>query len=503
MNLMTVNELIDLLEEEGVKNAGEKISDIMLGLDYCNRITKQEEQYKSMVTLAKLVRNYMNLPEANGRKWPGTLLQNMQDYVLGQMEGNQVPVPRLIHFVWIGSPIPPVVMNYIKVWAKINSDYTINIWYDSNLLGLKKLSDLLKREAKRRFPEKDDHDNWADAVFRLRQDFTRFVLENDPGFQNMSQTMQDFSAAIGTEEDFGAEHVWQGELPSLNIRLCDMQREGVFTEEIYPVYMREAIQTQNFAALSDMARLLVLKKCGGVYLDTDMLPEINSDLIQKFCDKEIHMQRPLLQAIMEAIGERGGIADYSTEKLESCDRKEEMRNEVAGKELKQLMVPLGEMRCNPMAFRVFYSFNIINQMVVSHPGSMMVNLLLTQIVQNYHTMDEYFGAPPFTGQSLAAVTRAREDAVARGAERRIQEMLRRSYGYYKTGLIKDYKCTISLTGPGIYTGAILDVSYLESGTCSRLGEGVLLDKYECYGIPFHKLSVYTEEELRSSWVAKE
>lgn len=502
MDLMTAEQLEAMVKKESLFAPSDEASDIILGLRCCNQTVEPVEKYKRIVTLAMQVRSYMESGKGKRKKWPAILLENLQNYVSSQMAENQQTVPKLIHFVWIGGPIPQVVMQYIKVWAKINPDYVITIWYDSNLLGLKKLSDLLKTTVGGDELRKTDRKVWADAVFRIRQDFTDYVLKHNPEFQKMSETMKAFSVSLGKEEDFGTEPVWEEDISSSNINLLDIHGELAPDEEMYRIYMLEAIQTQNFAALSDMVRLFVLKRFGGVYLDTDMLPEIEPSLMTGFREvEESTRQRLFLQAIMEATGE---IPGYSTEFLESYGRKAEIRDIVAGKALVTLMAPLGDIQCNPMGFRIFYrNKSVINQMLACCRNSMAVDMLLALIKQNYGMMDKYFEKPPFLGRSLDNVIDVRVDAVREITNRELQEMLRRVCTYYATGIVPEVKCTIDLTGPTIYACIMYGILFLENDFYKGIfGWSYQYQGYKSFFIPSDKLTYETEEEMKSSWQAE-
>ncbi|MDE6635275.1 MAG: hypothetical protein K2K09_01540, partial [Lachnospiraceae bacterium] len=266
MDLMTVDKLIELFVQDGITSTRESETDVMLKLDNCNAVNDFSEQYVLLGELVTLIRSYKSAADNADKKWPGILLENVHGYVISKMGENQVDVPRKIHFVWIGGPVTPTVMDYIKVWAKINPSYEINIWYDSNLLCLKKLTDIFDQMAGEQYSKEDDRNNWADMMFRNRQLFTEFVLNRHPDFAGMTQVMNEFLVSIGRNVELHDDAIWQGPEPPDNIRICDMQAEGILNHELYTVYMKEAVQTQNFAALSDIARLLVLKRFGGVYI---------------------------------------------------------------------------------------------------------------------------------------------------------------------------------------------------------------------------------------------
>jgi mannosyltransferase OCH1-like enzyme len=45
-------------------------------------------------------------------------------------------IPKILHFVWLGSVIPDEEKKYINSWKKYNPDFHIMIWNDENFLDL-------------------------------------------------------------------------------------------------------------------------------------------------------------------------------------------------------------------------------------------------------------------------------------------------------------------------------------------------------------------------------
>ena len=49
-----------------------------------------------------------------------------------------------LHFVWIGGPLGEAQKEYLKIWAEINPDYEISVWYDSDYLYSYETNSLIK-----------------------------------------------------------------------------------------------------------------------------------------------------------------------------------------------------------------------------------------------------------------------------------------------------------------------------------------------------------------------
>jgi hypothetical protein len=117
-------------------------------------------------------------------------------------------IPKIIHFIWLGSPIPEKYLINIGTIAALNPDYQINIWLDD-------------------------------------------------------QSRASEGSLLGSRYQF--RHVDQ-------IRNHAVTPEGA--RNIYKLTVSNAGYKPNFAAASDLLRILILLAEGGVYLDTDTYIEM-------------------------------------------------------------------------------------------------------------------------------------------------------------------------------------------------------------------------------------
>lgn len=496
--LMSRDMLHNLMRVEKGPYSGE-IMRIVDELENCRAIVDQNEHIRALLGLGDSLWRYK---EQGGEWycWMDKLQDNLQEYVLDQYQNYSEPVPKILHFIWIGSEIPKVALDYVKVWAVINPDYEINIWYDSNLLRLKALSDKLKGAALDTDSSKGS--GYRDYIFMTRQIFLDFANRNYPeAFRRPGREADaligEFAKARGLGE-IPEQQVWNEEPLPDNIRIRDLYEEGILANGIYPVYMKEAVQTQNFAALSDMARLLVLR-FGGVYLDVDMLPQLADFLYQQFGEIDF-CERTLLQAVMH---ETKAVEGYSTDFLDHSPRRQIICQALEGKTLSELMKPLGDITCHPAICRLYHKTRLINQMVVAHPGSVMVDLMLTQIIRNYALMDRVFGEGPIFGKGFEEVLGDRIALQEELSNRRERDFLSKCTMYHGAGFARGCNCTIYLTGPGVYSGAIADMEELNGHMCTRVPGISDYEKYGCFLLPPETLSVQTEAEKECSWMIRE
>jgi hypothetical protein len=118
-----------------------------------------------------------------------------------------LPIPKTIHFIWLGSPIPEKYGSNIRAIAALNADYKINIWLD-------------------------DHSQ-ASAEANPESRFT---------FRHVDQIL---NHAVASDD----------------------------ARNIYKLAVAKSGYRPNYAAASDLLRILILLAEGGVYLDTDTYVE--------------------------------------------------------------------------------------------------------------------------------------------------------------------------------------------------------------------------------------
>jgi hypothetical protein len=118
-------------------------------------------------------------------------------------------VPKNLHFIWIGEDVPEEYSENIKTWISRNPDYKLVLWSDKQMK------------------------------------FERTLAKNDRGY---------FKYEYGDIEALKKE--MNQKFPRL-VSFLERESHGKFP---------------NYAAASDILRLMILHKLGGVYIDTDEIP---------------------------------------------------------------------------------------------------------------------------------------------------------------------------------------------------------------------------------------
>lgn len=119
-------------------------------------------------------------------------------------------IPKKLHFIWIGTPIPDKYVQNINHWAELNPDYEVNLWLDTATIN---------------------HEHLAKAYEQANK--THSVL------RDLTTTDKDLYDRMVNRDYYNDEATGSD---------------------------------ANYAAASDILRLAILESEGGVYIDTDTLP---------------------------------------------------------------------------------------------------------------------------------------------------------------------------------------------------------------------------------------
>jgi len=125
-----------------------------------------------------------------------------------------VEIPKILHFVWVGNPIPEKYQKNLRKWRKKNPDYEINLWVDGDLLTKDELEKIKKFCKAIKI-------NVVDVVDKIEDPTNKTWYKRDLGGY--------YDSVIG--------------------------------------------ENRNWAIASNFLRALILEEAGGIYLDTDVYPQ--------------------------------------------------------------------------------------------------------------------------------------------------------------------------------------------------------------------------------------
>ena len=167
---------------------------------------------------------------------------------------NEVKVPKIIHFVWVGGALATKQMYHVSGWARKNTNWQVWLWRDARHLGANVLrravagNDALKTAATRSYA----NDNQRKAFMQSQDLWTAERVDALDG--------------VSKQRDFVSEIL--GAVPNVQLKDVGVDLSGMNNADLYRQEMGD--WGGNMAAASDILRVEILIAFGGVYLDVDL-----------------------------------------------------------------------------------------------------------------------------------------------------------------------------------------------------------------------------------------
>lgn len=386
-----------------------------------------------------------------------------------------VKMPDVLNFVWVGN-CDRADFTYLSVWKKFNPQASLQVWTDDAshyCSGLQQC--LLEGSSDPERPLLSLRNAAFDYIYKktvagycFNSAAASFLkinrLANEDVFPEWNKCGADYIPAGAHHRDINA--LFEGEFRSFR-----------------KIYYYELILRGNFAAASDIVRLLILYRFGGFYIDLDTLPEI-SYLFRETRAAEIaagveneehlclaksaaflgwyHNRKDWLTDVAKFIRAIPALAD--TERTCLSESLERDVSHISQEVLK----PLGDVYAHPdflMAGAVsFLPGTFFNNMMCAAEGSRLIKLILKHIAGHYRYLENRgFLASPGEESGNAY----------------------RSFlcGYrHDAGTFSD-PLTLRLTGPGAIADAIVKLIYRLAPQekhipVSELGKRLQKDDYQ-------------------------
>ncbi|KTD76582.1 TcdA/TcdB catalytic glycosyltransferase domain-containing protein [Legionella waltersii] len=167
-----------------------------------------------------------------------------------KQESSKIPIPKKIHFIWIGGPIPEKYLKSILGLAQVAklSGYELNVWVDN--------------EDNYRKPLNHMHKNLHGSDLAVSNDSLDKVL----GIK--VRTIEGLKSRMYGDN---ADSYYKGSDPDF-----PLQKGEDRAKDFWDCVDRERVGFKNLAAASDFLRIEILRQEGGFYLDADTeFPQIN------------------------------------------------------------------------------------------------------------------------------------------------------------------------------------------------------------------------------------
>jgi len=412
-------------------------------------------------------------------------------------QDGKIPVPDVLHFVWVGDT-NQVSIEYIDIWKKTNKDKDIYFWCDEYASLCQFLHHSIQEHVLH-----NNIENKYDTEIRIKNNAFNYI------FPKLKQGLAFDKLVV---EFLSVNNIPCKELaPSvLNPRL---KTKGVVTKNITELfncelsdfmkyYYYEIILRGNLASASDIVRLLIIYRYGGIYIDVDTLPYTDNIFpkLNNFIEKEkiveddfllLFKTRCILKKMSLLNFSDNEYLNYHKVKVETEKNTHQkihtlIESDLAEFSLKKIL-PLGKLYVHKNLLSIGSLRRLkgiyFNSFISSHPRSKAVKIILRTMKKRYKFLERnncifdcYRGAIKISYLSRILT--------------------------WRTELItKEYCVTSVLSGPGLIIEVLLGLAYelldFERSTePSSIAEYMQNDKY---GIALFQHNLDTPDGLCSSW----
>ncbi|WCE30498.1 TcdA/TcdB catalytic glycosyltransferase domain-containing protein [Vibrio sp. SCSIO 43137] len=202
-------------------------------------------------------------------------MEDILEYIDERNSGSKIGleedgiVPNYYHFIWLGS-INDENLEYLFIWKELGA--SIILWIDSSTKYSSIRNELLDMISAR---YNISHLKAQDVLYKFSVSQNLVTLD-DAIVSYIDQYLPDLKCRLDVIE---AEYLSKKSELEQHFTVVDIFPDYTIFEnrKERKYFLYETILRGNFAAASDIVRLLILWNYGGVYVDVDTLPSINFD----------------------------------------------------------------------------------------------------------------------------------------------------------------------------------------------------------------------------------
>jgi hypothetical protein len=180
---------------------------------------------------------------------------------------SKVPVPDLLHFVWVGDT-NLICTDYIDLWEKTNQDKEVFFWCDLDISQCHHFHNSIKK-----FLIKCGVENHYEAERHIRNEAFNYIFPKLIGGGCFNDCVNAFFMAKGIEIDPVPASFLNPWFEGKRIKVKNLNTLfNASNEDFRRFYYYEIILRGNLASASDIVRLMIIYSFGGTYIDVDTLP---------------------------------------------------------------------------------------------------------------------------------------------------------------------------------------------------------------------------------------
>lgn len=514
-------------------------------LRYYEGAVKASSPMEQLTAVSLLKQTLDAFPAQNSSAALQTVRGKLEDYhrrltrTVGLIS-TPTPVPKKLHFAWVGGGIGAIQGNYIGVWKQVLAPnrYSLNLWYDGDALLAHETNRIIVETAKASGfmaapagigdTESTLGNRYVERARALREQMFDQVQATLKAGGSADQARIDLLVRAYGQDEHALKALKARNLQSLE----QLQSEGVVLREIrsqladqplFDIYEREISFRANLAAASDITRLQAVNIEGGTYLDADLLPSLHStlggvDLVGFGAEKRMGVLQILLDHNPQIIPARG--QQYADLRAQVPEQYREALVAFAEtvSSLSDIFAPFGDVSVSNDGLRVGNKNHpewggkwhvrpfdgLSNAMFSAHPGSVQLKAVMEKIRHNYVFLDRV--------TALARQENIRiedrqlfPDLIIRELEKQygpisewrenLQSLDRFSQAikdYHADGLRFGAQSAIVMTGPTAVTSGLSE--FVKEHALPELAQ-ILSDQVNL----FDGFNLATEEETHHSW----
>jgi insecticidal toxin len=443
-----------------------------------------------------------------------------------------VPVPKNLHFVWLGGGIGTIQRDYVNLWRQVlrGKGYKINLWYDSDSLLAWQTNKLIVEAAKADAMLQGGNASTSESELSGLYEERAIALKQQM-FMHINAAVAQGLSADDARVDlltraYGQDAAKLDSLIEQNRRgLLELAGEDLQLRDLHDVsepmtlqaiYDREMRLRGNLAAASDVVRVEVLYREGGSYADVDNLPPLMKTLggvdISAFAgDARIGVLQLLLDHNPHWMPGRQALRLQYTNYSEQIPQEHQIALEDFAKSQPSLeqvfQAPADRLVKLPALRAVAEQSSLSNAFLMAHAGSAMLKTVIERFRFNYQLIDDTSRLAAQHGVALSdfdAMTPLSREALEKNIgpfhELSMEQDVAASYlagaaaGYFADGIRPQSEWTIYLTGPGAMRDGLADYErqHFTPADAESLRKEVTI-------APLWTVNRQTEEELDHSW----
>ncbi|MEO6680669.1 MAG: TcdA/TcdB catalytic glycosyltransferase domain-containing protein, partial [Pseudomonas sp.] len=401
------------------------------------------------------------------------------------LKGALPEVPKKLHFVWLGGGVGEIQRDYINIWKQImvRDGHKLMLWYDSDALLAHETNRIVVQAAKAAAMAAGG-DKLTSAIELGNLYIERLMPLKEQLFTHMLRAVERGVSADEARIDLLVRGYGQDEaalralrkkhlgsfivLENKDVELCDLQqlKEPLLLEDIH---LREINLRGNFAAASDVVRMEVMSREGGLYTDVDNLPP----LMEKLAGVDVHTlsenaQLGVLQLLLDHNPDwmpgRQRVAGRYKKHFESIPHDQRAALEVFAKSRPALNevfhVPENRQVRRDGLRAMSVGETVTNAFLMAHPGSAAVNAVIARLLLNAEVVkattrkavEQNISPTDLQAMGRLALTTAVErfgplNELSDMEAFAVESVARGASDYFSDGVYPGSENTIYLTGP--------------------------------------------------------